>query len=89
MKTSNVTDELDLLTMERNLDAAGWAYCGAGVWANPVDACEYNTVTAHAVMQQASTLKPPVPAHLPAGDGWMLLPAGTPLQPGDGFLHPE
>lgn len=23
------------------------------------------------------------------GEGWMLLPEGTPLKPGDGFLHPD
>lgn len=23
------------------------------------------------------------------GEGWELLPEGTPLKPGDGFLHPD
>lgn len=26
---------------------------------------------------------------LPVGRGWMLLAEGTPLQEGDGFLHPD
>lgn len=29
------------------------------------------------------------PQNVDPGTGWFLLPEGTPLQPGDGFLHPD
>lgn len=27
--------------------------------------------------------------NIDAGNGWFLLPEGTPLKPGDGFMHPD
>lgn len=32
--------------------------------------------------------EPPTPAPLSPGEGWTLLEEGTPLQKGDGFMHP-
>lgn len=32
---------------------------------------------------------PPAPEPWTAGEGWYLLPKDTPLQPGDGYVHPD